>query len=87
MNAALQLNIEQRCLRSVRACRSLRRQMTAPELLRAYDAEMTGERRHKVLMLLAMQHCRVVRAERLARIARVKPKPTRVRTRRAYCCV
>jgi hypothetical protein len=53
MGAAIQL-IEQRCLRSVKACRSLRRQMTAPELLRAYEAEMTGERRHKVLMLLAL---------------------------------
>jgi hypothetical protein len=28
MNAAFQLTIEQRCLRSVRACQSLRRQMT-----------------------------------------------------------
>ena len=84
MNAAIQPTIEQRCLRSVRACRSLRGQMTAHQLLRAYDAEMTGERRHKVLMLLALQHCRVVRAERLARIARVKPKPTRLRARRAY---
>ena len=82
MNAAFQLTIEQHCLRSVKACQSLRRQMTAPELQRAYDAEMTGERRHKVLMLLTLQHCRVVRAERLARIARVKPKPTRIRARR-----
>ena len=81
MGAAIQLTIEQRCLRSVRACRSLRRQMTVPELLRAYDAEMAGERRHKVLMLLAMKHCCVVRAARLSRIARVKPKPTRIRTR------
>jgi hypothetical protein len=84
MSTAIQLTIEQRSLRSVRACRSLRRQMSAPELLRAYEAEMTGERRHKVLMLLALQHCRVVRAARLARIARVKSKPTRVRVRRAY---
>jgi hypothetical protein len=69
MNAALQLTMEQRCLQSLRACRSLRRQMTAPELQRAYDAEMAGGRRHKVLMLLVLQHCRLVRAERLARIA------------------
>jgi hypothetical protein len=84
MDATIQLTIERCCLRSVRACRSLRRQMTGPELLRAYDAEMTGERRHKVLMLLALQHCRVVRAERLARIGRVKPKPTRIRARRTH---
>jgi hypothetical protein len=82
MNAAFQLTIEQRCLRSVRACQSLRRQMTALELARAYEVEMAGDRRHKVLMLLAMQHCRVIRAERLARIARVKPKPTRIRAHR-----
>ena len=60
----------------------MRQQMTAPELLRAYDTEMAGQRRHRVLMLLAMQHCRVIRATRLARIARVKPKPTRIRARR-----
>jgi hypothetical protein len=84
MGAAIQLTIEQRCLRSVSSCRSLRRQMTGPELLRAYDAEMTGERRHKVLMLLALQHCRVVRAARLTRIARVKPKATRIRARRTH---
>jgi hypothetical protein len=76
--------IELACLRSVKVCRMLRYRMTGPELLRAYEAEMTSERRHKVLMLLAIQHSRVVRAERLARIARVKPKPTRVRARRAY---
>ena len=75
--------IEQACLRSAKVCRVLRRQMTAPQLLRAYDLECQGKRRREVLMLLVLQHCRIVRAQRLARIARVRPKPTHVSTRRA----
>jgi hypothetical protein len=58
--------------------------MTGTELLHAYDAEMAGERRYKVLMILALQHCRVVRVARFERISRVEPKPTRVRASRAY---
>ena len=83
MNAAHQLTIEQRCLRSVRACRSLRRQMTAPELLRAYDIECSGRRRRAVLMMLTLQHWRLVKAARLARIERVRPKPRRIPKKRS----
>jgi hypothetical protein len=75
--------IEQACLRSVKICRVLRRQMTASELLRAYDIECSERRRRAVLMMLTLQHWRLVKAARLARIERVGSKPRRIPKKRS----
>jgi hypothetical protein len=54
--------------------------MSLAEINTALSAEFDGKRRHSVLLILVRRQCKLVKAQRYARIARLQAKPTRQRT-------